>query len=362
MNAADLLERMSDPESEYRELAENPDLAFMQYIALGGSHAYGTSTESSDVDLRGWYMPCPEDILGMGNRKESDVELRNTDSVFHSFHKIARLLSQCNPSIIESMGVRDRDILYMSPMGKRLKENAGMFLSKRAFATFAGYATQQLRRIENALARDSYPQAEKENHILKSLEEEMLAAHDAFSAFDKGSEIRLYLADSSKEGYDQEIHMDLSLRHVPLRDFVGLRNQFSNMLKNYGKLRHRNKKKDANHLRKHAMHLIRLHFMAIDILREHRVITYREKEHDLLMSIRHGEMPLEKVFDLQRRLGADLQKARDESTLPERPDEDRINAFVAEETGKFLADGPASHAVSWSGLAHGKSTWEGNVP
>ena len=350
MNAEDFLGRMANPGSEYRELAENRDLAFMQYIVLGGSHAYGTNMESSDVDLRGWYMPFPEDILGMGNRKESDVELRNTDSVFHSFHKIARLLSQCNPNIIESMGVREQDILYMSPMGKRLRDNAGMFLSKRAFATFAGYATQQLRRIENALSSDSYPQAEKENHILKSLKAEMLAAHDAFSVFDKGNEIRLYLADSEKEGYDQEIHMDLRLRHVPLRDFSSLRNQFSNMLKNYGKIRHRNKKKDANHLRKHAMHLIRLHLMAIDILREHRVVTYREKEHDLLMSIRHGEVPLEKVFDLQKRLWVDLHKAKDESTLPEHPDEDRINAFVAEETGTFIADDPASRAFSWRGF------------
>lgn len=44
-----------------------------------------------------------------------------------------------------------------------------MFLSKRIIDTFGNYAAAQLRRLENALARDHYPQNEKEKHIFNTL-------------------------------------------------------------------------------------------------------------------------------------------------------------------------------------------------
>ena len=319
---------LMNPDSDYKTIIKDPNLKYLQYVAFGGSHAYGTNTKNSDVDLRGFYMPYPNDILGVGDTKDSDRTYSETDTVFFSFYKFIKLLTQCNPNIVEFMGVRKQDVLYESPLAKQIRENVEMFLSKRAFVTFAGYATQQLRRLENALARDSYPQAEKENHILKSLEAEMLAANDVYKLFDKDNFIKLYLDDSLKEDYEQEIHMNLNLKHVPLRDFVSLRNSFSNMLKNYGKIRHRNNKKDEDHLYKHAMHLIRLYYMGIDILENHEIITYREKEHVLLMEIRHGAIPLDKIFDLQRKLEIRLQEARDKSTLPLNPDYDKINKFV----------------------------------
>ena len=146
---------------------------------------------------------------------------------------------------------------------------------------------------------------------------------------------------------DAEILMDLNLKNVPIRDFVTMKNQFSNMLRNYGKLNHRNRKKDDNHLYKHAMHLIRLYYMGMDILREHRIQTYRHKEHDLLMSIRHGEYPLDKVFELQKKLEIELQKARDESTLPEKVDIDWVNKFVIDEI-EYYSVNQSFYEVAWN--------------
>lgn len=61
------------------------------------------------------------------------------------------------------------------------------------------------------------------------------------------------------------------------------------MISTYDKLNHRNHKKDDNHLNKHAMHLIRLYLMCLDILENGDIVTYREKDLDLLMSIRKGD-------------------------------------------------------------------------
>lgn len=332
--------------NEYKEVRDHPKLRYLQFVSLGGSWSYGTNTENSDVDLRGWYFSKPEEILGLGNGSEGEVVFASTDSVFYSFHKFVKLLSKCNPNIVEFVGTKPEHVVYCSKLAREIIDNYEMFLSKRAFVTFAGYATQQLRRLENALARDSYPQEEKEKHILRSLEAEMLASTDAFRLFNEGNRIHLYLADSDKEGYDQEILLDLELKGVPLRDFVTLKNQFSDQLKNYGKIRNRNHKKDEDHLYKHAMHLIRLYFMGIDILRDHRIVTYREKEHDLLMSIRHGEIPLEQIFDLQRKLEVQLQTARDESSLPDNPNMEAIDKLVVSMVQRFISS-PYTYVIDW---------------
>ena len=44
-----------------------------------------------------------------------------------------------------------------------------LFLSKRAAASFGHYVDAQLRRLQNAIARDMLPQPSREEHILKSV-------------------------------------------------------------------------------------------------------------------------------------------------------------------------------------------------
>ena len=344
----------------YEPIRTNHKLDYLQYIVIGGSHSYGTATSNSDLDIRGWYyVNSIDDLLGLNNERESQVESSSTDTTFYSFHKFIKLAINCNPNIIELLGVANHHVMYITHDARYIRDNAEMFLSKRAFVTFAGYATQQLRRLENALARDSYPQEDKERHILRSLEAESLASTDAYALFNKENSMKLYLADSDKDGYEQEIHIDLNLKGVPLRDFVSLRNQFANQLRNYGKLRNRNKKKDDDHLYKHAMHLIRLYYTGIDILKEHRIVTYREKEHDLLMSIRNQDVPLSKVFELQSKLEVELQKARDESTLPDYPNLEKINTMVSNMTQTYINGFYDEYEpIDWTGLRTMFERWE----
>ena len=78
------------------------------------------------------------------------------------------------------------------------------------------------------------------------------------------------------------------MKHYPVRDLNGIINEFTNITRQYGKINHRNKKKDEEHLDKHAMHLIRLYYMALDILEKGEVNTYREKERAFLLKVRQG--------------------------------------------------------------------------
>ena len=44
--------------------------------------------------------------------------------------------------------------MFYRPIGKMMVDQRKMFLSQKAVGSFGGYATQQLRRLQAALARD----------------------------------------------------------------------------------------------------------------------------------------------------------------------------------------------------------------
>ena len=311
---------------EYSFLNDNPILQNISFMTISGSKAYGTNISTSDTDLRGFFIEPRESLLCITEPTDY-YEDRATDTVIYGLRKFVKLAAKCNPNVIEMLGTESDHIWKMDQYGNYIRENRALFLSKQAYITFAGYANAQLRRLENALARDSYTQSEKEKHILGSLQAEMLKAHDVFGP---NNSLKLYIDDSTREDMDAEIFLDADLKHISLREYLMINSEFSNMLKNYGKLNKRNNKKDLPHLRKHAMHLIRLYYMGIDILKKGEIITYRRDEHDLLMGIRMGDIELSDVFKLQRELDERMQIAYNKSSLPDTADIKRIDKLVQE--------------------------------
>ena len=70
-----------------------------------------------------------------------------------------------------------------------------------------------------------------------------------------------FFVESQREDLDTEIFLDVNLTHYPLRDYKNIWSDLNTIVKEYGKITQRNKKKDDAHLNKHAMHLIRLYLM-----------------------------------------------------------------------------------------------------
>lgn len=318
--------------SEYDFLRTNEHLGDnILFLTLGGSHAYGTSIEGSDIDVRGCALNRRSDLLGMSSFEQ--VVNNVTDTTIYSFNKLIQLIVNCNPNTIELLGCKKEHYILMTPIGQELLDNKTLFLSRRAMHSFGGYANQQLRRLENALARDSYPQAEKERHIMGSVKSAMRNFQDRYTNFSKGS-IVLNIDKSENEELESEIFIDINLKHYPLRDYKNIWSDMSNVVKDYSKLNKRNNKKDELHLNKHAMHLIRLYLMCIDILEKEEIITYREKDHDLLMSIRGGKFLKEDgtyhiaFFDMVDELEKRLEYAANHTSLPDKPDYKKIEEFV----------------------------------
>lgn len=270
----------------YSFLKENEHLGKnICLLTLGGSHAYGMSTDTSDVDIRGCVLNRPGEIL-TGKYYEQFTN-EETDTVIYSFNKIVGLMENCNPNVIEMLGCKPEHYLYLSDIGRNLIENKEMFLSKRCVNSFGEYANQQLRRLQNAMARDSYPQDEKEKHILNTIRNMKYHLAEVYPGYNEDC-FKLYIGTSTKPDLETEIFMDFSLNKFPLRDYRGIIAEMNTVINEYSKLNKRNMKKDSSHLMKHMAHLLRLYMMAIDILEKKQIITYREEEHNLLMDVRNG--------------------------------------------------------------------------
>lgn len=129
----------------YDFLRENPRLGRrIILLGLGGSYAYGTDNENSDIDFRGITLNLPSDLLGLTEFEQ--YEDRHTDTVIYAFNKIVKLLLECNPNTIELLGLDEEQYLIKTALGQELLEHKDLFLSKRAAKSFGGYAGAQLRR------------------------------------------------------------------------------------------------------------------------------------------------------------------------------------------------------------------------
>lgn len=318
--------------NQYDFLRTNPHLAGkIIFLTLGGSHAYGTNVETSDVDVRGCALNSRSDLLGLSAFEQ--VVNTETDTTIYSFNKLIGLLINCNPNTIELLGCKPEHYFMLTDIGKQMIDNRKLFLSQKAVASFGGYATQQLRRLQNALARDRLPQALTEEHIKGALERSIKSFGDRYTSFENGG-IELLTAESTRDDLDTEVFCNIHIDKYPAREFQTLLNTLSAVVGNYEKLNHRNHKKDDAHLNKHAMHLIRLYLMCLDILENEEIRTYRENDRDFLLSIRNGAFQNEdgtyrqEFFDIVSDFEKKLKYAKENTSLPAKPNMKRIEEFV----------------------------------
>jgi len=333
MNALQIKEKLNSKEYDFIRLNKSLGKNII-LLTTGGSHAYGTDTPNSDLDIRGITLNSAKEILTM-NYNDKPIEDRHTDTVIYFLKQIISLLLNCNPNTIEILGTKEEHLFICTEEGRLLRDNADLFLSKKATASFGGYAIAQLRRLQNALARDSYPQKEKESHILSSIEKQLLTLPERYKEITSGS-LNLYLDTSMKEDFDEEIFMDINLKHYPLRDFKNIYSDINNVLKDYDKLNHRNSKKDELHLNKHAMHLIRLLIMGKEILEGKGIHTYREKEIPLLMDIRNGSFNYNEIFEMVDKFDKEFKYAAENTILPDEPDYDSVKELLIQINKKVI--------------------------
>ena len=305
---------------EYNFLKKNSDLQHVIYLVLSGSRAYGTSIDNSDYDLRGVCLEQPKYLYGLDGFEQ--FEDLPSDTVIYGLKKFASLLAKSNPNTLELLGVEEESIVLMTEQGKMIRDNAELFLSKRIINTFGNYALAQLRRLQNALCRDSYTNEKQHQHLQEVLSAQMNHFNRTYAELPDGA-IHIYNDDES-------LKFDVVLNNYPIKDFVGIYSELASIVKSYSQINHRNRKKSEQALFKHGMHLIRLLITGTDILDGKGIITKRSDEQGLLLDIRNGKLSFDEIITLAEEYKRGFERAAETTELPEEPDVEGINQLMME--------------------------------
>jgi len=130
------------------------------FEVVAGSHAYGTSTPESDRDLRGIFVMPPEHFLSLHNPVQQVSDEKN-DITFYELRRYFELAMKCNPNIIELLWTPEDCIVLADPVAQHLIANRDIFVSKRAYHTFSGYAYAQIKRAKGQNKWVNNPQPEE---------------------------------------------------------------------------------------------------------------------------------------------------------------------------------------------------------
>jgi predicted nucleotidyltransferase len=153
-------------------LAQMPEYvhAQIQYEVIMGSFAYGVSSDTSDRDVYGFCVPnkdiifphvTGQFIFGYDKTVPHNFEQwqqhhivdasfkppRDYDCTVFNITKYFRLCADGNPNMIDSLFVPRQCITHSTQVGTLVRENRHLFLSKKCWHTFKGYAYQQMHKM-----------------------------------------------------------------------------------------------------------------------------------------------------------------------------------------------------------------------
>lgn len=129
----------------YNFLRTNQNLGkHLMFLTIGGSHAYGTNVEGSDVDIRGVALNTEHELLGMDTFDHWVDE--TTDTTVFSFNKAVKLMCSGNPNMLEQLGNVDDLVISYHPATKLLMDNKKLFLSRQVVYSFGGFADKLFKK------------------------------------------------------------------------------------------------------------------------------------------------------------------------------------------------------------------------
>lgn len=142
--------------------------------------------------------------------------------------------------------------------------------------------------------------------------------------------------DNAATDVDDRLVLDGDFKEYPLGDIQTLLREFHKIKSEYGNINKRNTKKDAIHMAKHMMHLLRLYKMGTKLNESMTIQTYWDgKDHELLMSVRNGKYMtgdgmrvLPEFYDLLKEVQDEYNYSVKHTVLPDRPNIEALNNML----------------------------------
>jgi predicted nucleotidyltransferase len=349
------------------------------FLTLAGSRAHGTARAGSDVDLRGVCIaplplrlslfrafeqhegPLPEAMMASvsANLATHAIELGahegKYECVIFDIAKFVRLCATANPNALEILFADERDWVLAEPAWHRLHAERLRFLTRKTQQTFHGYAMAQLKKIRTHRSWLLNPPAAKprredfglpattgtldrddQNRIEQSValhlrgygiddiempKSTRLAVQERLDAF------RRDVLATSDEDLDQRMRaVATAALHLPPHIVAAMNaeKKYRGALKQWDA--YQSWKSNRNPVRaeleqrhgydtKHAMHLIRLMRMGVEILATGDLRVRRQDAADLV-AIRDGALTFDELSDLAVTLQDAMTSAAATTSLP----------------------------------------------
>lgn len=286
-----------------------------------GSHAYGTNIEGSDEDFKGICVaPFVYYISPFKNFEQSEKYVSkgaDKDEVIYNVDKFIQLAANANPNILEVLFVDDGDVLLCSELGRVLRGNSNLFITKKIRRTMAGYAYSQAARIKTHRQWLLNPPKEKPTRELFKLSATTKLTDSEMGAYEKliadgetFSDNVMWLINQEKKYASAKREWD----HY--NNWKATRNKARAELEaKYG------------YDSKHAYHLVRLMRMAKEVLEGKGVIVKRPDREELI-HIRNGGWTYDELMGWFEKQESELDVLYEKSKLPFGPNFEKIEELL----------------------------------
>jgi len=114
---------------------------------IRGSHMYGTNIETSDIDTGGIFVIPNADWLSLIHAPK-EIGDEKGDEKYFELRKYMELACTANPTVLETMFAPEECITYIKPQGEYLMKHAEMFITKKCYWSFSGYAYAQIKKAK----------------------------------------------------------------------------------------------------------------------------------------------------------------------------------------------------------------------
>lgn len=329
------------------------------YDCLSGSHAYGLSTPSSDVDIKGVFILPEEDYFGLNYVEQ--VSNETNDIVYYEMRRFVELLSKSNPNMLELLYTPEDCVRKMDPLFEKLR--ALKLLSKQCKESFGGYAMTQVRKAKGLNKKILNPVEKKRKYILdfcfvaqkqgsiplaEFLEIHKLDQHQCgLSRIPHMHETYgLYYGEASFRGIARKENAnEVSLSSIPKNaEPIAIisfnKSGYSKYCKEYKEYSEWvEKRNDAryqntldhgkNYDAKNMMHTIRLLTMCEEIGSSGK-LNVRREDRDYLLRIKKGEFQYDELVEIAEVKIAYIDELYEKSDLPKQPDIEELNKVLVE--------------------------------
>jgi len=270
------------------------------YLCLSGSRLYGTFTEQSDYDYRGYIIPPFEYLIG--NKRFECKELPEDDHKVYSLKRFLELALRGDPLIIESFFVPEDKIIKKSKTSDIVLGLKDDIISNVIYSRIIGYSHSEWRK------------AMGEKAVLEKRDRtEDTVINDIREVFKPSK--------GQMDSIIKTLYEDRELKIVPSKKGIGGKRKKEFDKYGYGV--------------SSAAHSIRL-LGQLHELMTNGIMTFPRPIAGVLKDVRYGRMSKKAVEQLYEMHRATVEEVRDASVLPDKPNRKKVWDAYLEIISNFL--------------------------